>query len=329
MFHLDLKLLRAAAAVAADGSVTRAAERLNLSQPAVSGQIAALERALGFALFHRSTRRLGLSAEGERLLPLIRTLLEDAERLRRAAEDLRPAETRRFRLGAAIWSLAFAERSALLDGFAVAAPQLGYAIDNRLQCAQVRDLVDGRLDVAILLGQAAAITLGDAERAALERGAIVNETVYPASLDRVVLGRRRVELLLPAASPLAGHAVIPEVALAGTRIAMLSREHGETMIAPLARFLEGCGAVLEWPAEGNALAVADHARRHGIVALATGWFPPPPGMVARPVAGLVAALELAVVLGTAANRAARHFFDFARSMQAQTTNSLPATQSSG
>ena len=49
MFHPDLRLLRCFAAIADTGSLTRAAQRLHLSQPTVSGQLRELEQALGFA----------------------------------------------------------------------------------------------------------------------------------------------------------------------------------------------------------------------------------------------------------------------------------------
>lgn len=56
-----LKLFRA---VARDGSLTRAAARLNLSQSAVSSQLAKLEAALGHPLFQRIGRRLELTEAG-------------------------------------------------------------------------------------------------------------------------------------------------------------------------------------------------------------------------------------------------------------------------
>ncbi|PPU77055.1 LysR family transcriptional regulator [Xanthomonas cucurbitae] len=73
-----LKPLRAFCQTVRLGSVSRAAEALYVSQPAVTQQLQALERDLGVALFERSGRRLAPSREGQLLydmaLPLVESL---------------------------------------------------------------------------------------------------------------------------------------------------------------------------------------------------------------------------------------------------------------
>ena len=64
--------LEAFRAVMLAGSVTQAAEMLNVSQPAVSFAIRQLEHAIGKTLFHRGHRKITLSDEGERLLAACR-----------------------------------------------------------------------------------------------------------------------------------------------------------------------------------------------------------------------------------------------------------------
>ena len=76
-----LKPLRAFCQVARLGSVSRAAEALYLSQPAVTLQLQALEREMGVQLFDRSGRRLALSREGEALYELARPLVEGIDGL--------------------------------------------------------------------------------------------------------------------------------------------------------------------------------------------------------------------------------------------------------
>ena len=61
--------LRALVEVAAEGSFTRAAERLGVSQPTVSGAVAALEARVGAPLVVRARRGVGLTAAGRALLP--------------------------------------------------------------------------------------------------------------------------------------------------------------------------------------------------------------------------------------------------------------------
>ena len=78
---MNLHHLRLFRAVAADGTLTRAARRLNLSQSALSTQIKALEASLGHELFERRGRSLVLTEAG-------RIALDHADAIFRTAEDL-------------------------------------------------------------------------------------------------------------------------------------------------------------------------------------------------------------------------------------------------
>ena len=73
--ELDLRLLRHFVAVAEELHFTRAAARLYVAQQALSRDIGRLERQLGVRLFVRTTRRVALTAEGQRLLVRARELL--------------------------------------------------------------------------------------------------------------------------------------------------------------------------------------------------------------------------------------------------------------
>lgn len=68
LHKMDLRQLQTFIAVADTGGVARAATAVNLSQPAASRQIQALEAELGVALFDRVGRRVSLTAAGEDLL---------------------------------------------------------------------------------------------------------------------------------------------------------------------------------------------------------------------------------------------------------------------
>lgn len=312
MFHPELRLLRSFAAIAAEGAVTRAAERLCLTQPTVSGQLKELEQAIGAPLFRRTTRSIELTAQGARLLPIVNDLLAKADFLRDEVEAMQNAGRTHFRLGAAMYSMDIADRTDLLDAFAAAHPNIDYAIDNRLQSAQIPDLMNQRLDVSVLLGINA-----PCQGPGADATAIYNETQYSDSLERVVLRRQAMNLLVPKESPLAQYSIIPRKALRGERVAMLNHEHGSALTDPIEAFFADCGAESVIPAEGNALAVERYALRHGIAAVGIGWFPVPSGLVAREVEGMDFFLDLAVVLGVGANSAARQFFAFARKWQAE------------
>ncbi|MGG5819009.1 LysR family transcriptional regulator [Falsiroseomonas sp. HW251] len=80
---LSLRDLEYAVAVAECGHFGRAAERCGVSQAGLSVQIRKLEALLGVPLFHRTTRRLVVSAEGEVLLRQARAVVSAAHDLLR------------------------------------------------------------------------------------------------------------------------------------------------------------------------------------------------------------------------------------------------------
>src|SRR3989440_2128222 len=81
---MNLRQLEYFTTIAEEGSITRAAERLFVSQPSLSQQIAALEQELGGALLERLPRGVRLTAAGQRLLPEARATLRHSHRGRRA-----------------------------------------------------------------------------------------------------------------------------------------------------------------------------------------------------------------------------------------------------
>ena len=79
MPDINFKLLHIFIAIADNRSFRQASEKLNRSQSAVSMQIKQLEDQIGAALFHRTTRRVELTAEGSKLLTFARRALGEWE----------------------------------------------------------------------------------------------------------------------------------------------------------------------------------------------------------------------------------------------------------
>src|SRR5215475_3973892 len=96
---MDLRHLRAFSAIVETGGFARAAAQLNLSQPALSRQIHALETELGVPLFDRIGRAVQLTSEGEDLLLRSRHLLTEVESLGERARALKAGQTGVLRVG--------------------------------------------------------------------------------------------------------------------------------------------------------------------------------------------------------------------------------------
>lgn len=96
---MELYQLRGFVTVADLGNVTRAAERLHVSQPALSAQIKALEEDLGIELFERGHGGMALTPAGQRLLEHSRQLLAAAQALRQQALALQGKVAGTARLG--------------------------------------------------------------------------------------------------------------------------------------------------------------------------------------------------------------------------------------
>jgi LysR family transcriptional activator of mexEF-oprN operon len=146
---LDLNLLRVFVVVAEAGSVTEAAQRLYLTQPAVSAALRRLSRSVGEPLFARAGRGLALTARGNLLLQAARPHLSALVNAALSPEVFDPKtseETVRLGLSDAsdAWLL-----SPLLQALAREAPRLRIVV-LPIQFRTVTDgLLSGRIDLAV------------------------------------------------------------------------------------------------------------------------------------------------------------------------------------
>jgi DNA-binding transcriptional LysR family regulator len=97
---MELRHLRYFVAVADAGNVSRAAQRLHITQPALTRQIQDFERGLACRLFDRIGRRIILTRDGQEILERTRRLLADAEALQERARALAGGEAGVLRIGA-------------------------------------------------------------------------------------------------------------------------------------------------------------------------------------------------------------------------------------
>ena len=148
---MELYQLKSFAAVAELGQLTRAAERLHVSQPALSAQIKALEDELSVALFERGAAGMTLTAAGRRLLPEAERVLAAAQALRSEALALRDQIAGRVRLGTVgdpgLTRLPDVLRKAI-DRF----PLLEIDVHHEISGAAFAKVRDGELDAAFYYG---------------------------------------------------------------------------------------------------------------------------------------------------------------------------------
>ena len=90
--HIEVRHLRTLQALADSGNLSSAAERLHLTQSALSHQLKALEEQVGGPIFHRKTRPLRFTRIGERLLRLAQEVLPRVEAARRDLLRLQSGE---------------------------------------------------------------------------------------------------------------------------------------------------------------------------------------------------------------------------------------------
>ncbi|AWK11797.1 LysR family transcriptional regulator [Streptomyces spongiicola] len=146
---VDTRLLRSFVAVAEEGSLTRAAERLFVSQPALTRQVRQLETLLGTVLFTRSRAGMALTEPGRALARLVPSLLADWDGILRETKSAASRAERVLRVGF-LASAANESTPDIIAEFARRRP--GWRVEMR-QAAWSNPsagLADGDVDAALL-----------------------------------------------------------------------------------------------------------------------------------------------------------------------------------
>lgn len=194
--ELEVRHLRLMTEVAALGSVTRAAERLHLTQSAVSHQLRDIESRLGTPLFHRLGKRMVPTPAGERVLRSASAVLDD---LRRAEEDIRQIA----REGSGILRLCTQCNTGyhwlppVLRTFGERYPRVEVQVVVEATTRPVEALLEGKLDLAI-------VTTEVSDRRVAVRPLFRDEMVLVVSPEHRLASRRHV----PAAELASEHLVI-------------------------------------------------------------------------------------------------------------------------
>lgn len=173
---MNLDQLASLVEIARTGHFTRAAEHLYLAQPTVSRQISALESELGVQLFHRARGHVTLTLAGERLMPIARRMLADADSVRTEMADISGLRRGKVRLGATP-SLCASLVVGVVTDFRERHPGIRIEIRERGSRTLLSDLVDGALDLALIV---TSVSSGPA-RDVIGREPVLHEQLVVAS----------------------------------------------------------------------------------------------------------------------------------------------------
>lgn len=196
--RFDLRLLRAAVTIRDAGSVTAAARRLGISQPALSRLLGQLEAEIGFELFTRERRRLVPARRSAFFLDRAAAMVTEAERMRQLALALRNGQRSTIRI-LAVPNLALGLLQDALTAFATSHPEMEMQVALRFRTDLLRQLAAGEADFGL--------------------------TVLPvdmAGLRARAFARTEAVCLLPAGHPLTRRRIITPELLDGLDLAVLA-----------------------------------------------------------------------------------------------------------
>jgi LysR family transcriptional regulator for metE and metH len=146
---LEVRHLRLVSAVADLGSLTRAGDRLHLTQSALSHQLRDIESRLGAALFLRVGKRLVLTPAGERLLATARDVLDRLDRTEQDIHQMGKARAGMLRLTTECYTC-YHWLPPLLVRYRKRFPQVEVRIDVGATGRPLEMLLAGKLDLAIM-----------------------------------------------------------------------------------------------------------------------------------------------------------------------------------
>ncbi len=153
---MELRHLRYFVAVAEEGHITRAAERLGIQQPPLSHQIRALERELGVQLFRRLPRGVELTDAGRSFIETARAALARIEHGVEAAKRAARGEQGHLRLGVPPTAPFLPFVPQVILAFREAYPLVSVMMEESLRIETLKRLRGGQMDVAFLRASIAA-----------------------------------------------------------------------------------------------------------------------------------------------------------------------------
>ena len=235
--NITLRQLSVFAAVARHRSFTRAAEELNLTQPAVSMQVKQLEEQLQTPLFEQIGKKLYLTEAGDEVFRSARAVAQQIDDLATTLDTLKGLEAGRLRLSAISTANYFVPR--LLGVFHAHHPGVAVSLDSTNREAVLAKLADNETDLGVM-GQ-------PPEDADLEAEAFMNNPLV---------------IVAPPDHPLAAETSVPLARL--EEEAFLLREPGSGTRGAMERYFKAHGLDLRQGMEIRSLEGLKQSVRAGL-----------------------------------------------------------------
>jgi LysR family hydrogen peroxide-inducible transcriptional activator len=230
--------------VAEAGSIRRAADRLDIAQPTMSTQLAALEKSLGVTLFERTRRVTQLTPAGRQLLPVAKQLIAQWHEMQELAHTLSDTAASTHRLGV----------PPTLGPYLL--PNIVPAIHSQFDRLKlyVREEPPSQLESGVVEGR--------------HDLALVPLPLRSKSLAIDVLFREPLMLVAPREAGLAEDGMLKEEQLAGMSIMGLDERH--QLHQEVQRICERTGATLNRDYEGTSL---DTLRQMVVMGMGVAFLP--------------------------------------------------------
>jgi DNA-binding transcriptional LysR family regulator len=235
---MDLAQFRTLLHVADLGSLSKAADRLHIAQPALSRQVRLLEQELGTRLFDRHGRGMTVTEAGEEVLRRAARILAAVEELRAAVGDPPSSLTGRVSIGLPP-TVSEVISMPLIAALQAAHPNLELALVDAMSGYLVDWMQRGEVDVAVLHEPQAT--------RALRLKPLLLETLFLVGPAKARLSRKR---------------PVPFARLVGERIVMPGRPHG--LRAVIERFADQAGVKLHCPIEVFSLTAQKRLVQQGL-----------------------------------------------------------------
>ena len=262
---MDIRQLRAFTAIAETGTFTAAAERVHVTQAAISMQIRQLERETGTRLFVRAPRRVLLTEAGEKLLERARLILREHDAALNELAALTGADKGRLRIGSASAMVSGDPLPQILRTLKAAHGGVETSVMSGTSEDLVQRLMNGEIDAAFvslpveargvqteLLNEDYLVAIASPHHKLAKQKVV---SAYALSSEKLILGERggNTRRLIDQFFAQAG--VTPNVAMELSRLAAIKRMVEEDMgvgIVPLQSVREEVakGTLVRWWIEG-------------------------------------------------------------------------------